>query len=590
MEIVGANSYPNGVYVDPLSGDYFNTSFFWNGGTQTIYPTGGGYGTAINRFLGPSRYFGWQVTCRAPGGQTCGDPNSILAVRGIQLVAIDTTAPGILPTGPNNVFGDSGRWIRGAGWSASFIAADDSGVCDMGVAINGSVIAGPSDTAPNRHSWTQCTGAVTDSLPVDTANYPNGSMGLVAYADDAASPANHGTLSSTMNVDNQPVDLSLSGPTSALSTSGTQYITATASAGPSGVGIDCSLDGAPYQWYQGASEQIPVNGLGTHQLNCFAQNGALDVSGNPARSTSQSWTLSIRQPAVLAIAFRRVVNALRCTRVSERVRVPAHWITIHRHHHTMHVHKRASYKRVKVTRCHPRTIWRRVAVWKVVKRHHHKVLVKRYRWERQVLLPRVVAQTVKRVAFGHGTIVSGWLGLPTGVALAGTPVEILTAPDNGQGAFKPAAWTTTAADGSWRAALAPGPSRLVSALYPGSSITAPALGAQLRLIVPAKITIAIQPRIVPWGGHIRITGRVLGGYIPAGSNILRLLFGDGPHPHTIGVPRISPDGRFSISVKWSAGQGVVHYWFAVATLAEGDYPYAPNVSKRVGVTVGLPTP
>ncbi len=99
MEIVGANSYPNGVYVDPLSGDYFNTSFFWNGGTQTIYPTGGGYGTAINRFLGPSRYFGWQVTCRAPGGQTCGDPNSILAVRGIQLVAIDTTAPGILPTG-----------------------------------------------------------------------------------------------------------------------------------------------------------------------------------------------------------------------------------------------------------------------------------------------------------------------------------------------------------------------------------------------------------------------------------------------------------------------------------------------------------
>jgi hypothetical protein len=99
----------------------------------------------------------------------------------------------------------------------------------------------------------------------------------------------------------------------------------------------------------------------------------------------------------------------------------------------------------------------------------------------------------------------------------------------------------------------------------------------------------VTPTVVPWGSKILITGRVLGGYIPPRSNVLKLLFGDGPKPHTIGTPEVRPDGRFSIPILWSSGRGVVNYWFAVGTLAEADYPYARGTSKRVHVTVGLPS-
>jgi hypothetical protein len=67
----------NEVLIDPnISGDGYAASFFWNGGTQAIVPENnccGGmyYGSGINRSLGPSRWFGWQVTCTSG---PCGEP------------------------------------------------------------------------------------------------------------------------------------------------------------------------------------------------------------------------------------------------------------------------------------------------------------------------------------------------------------------------------------------------------------------------------------------------------------------------------------------------------------------------------------
>ena len=57
------------------------------------------------------------------------------------------------------------------------------------------------------------------------------------------------------------------GPTDALSTAGTQYITAAATAGPSGVaGIYCSLDNAPYIQHAGANVRIPIQGKCVERL------------------------------------------------------------------------------------------------------------------------------------------------------------------------------------------------------------------------------------------------------------------------------------------------------------------------------------
>ena len=117
----------------------------------------------------------------------------------------------------------------------------------------------------------------------------------------------------------------------------------------------------------------------------------------------------------------------------------------------------------------------------------------------------------------------------------------------------------------------------------------PASG-QATTIVPARISIKIRPTIVPWGSEVRITGRVLGGYVPANSNLLRLNVGIGRIGHLEGLPKIKPDGRFVIVWKFDPGYGVLHPWFSVGTLSESAFPYGPGTSKRIVITLGEPTP
>jgi hypothetical protein len=592
IQIVHAVTPVNEVLIDPTSGDGWNASFFWNGGTQTIWPVnnccgGMDYGAGINRWLGPSRWFGWQVTCSIA---TCGQPLQILDVRGVDLIAEDNTPPSLLALGSNNIWYQAGRWIRGPGWPASFSASDDSGICAMQAVIDGQGIPGPSAPSRNTHSWTQCPTPQTMGLTIDTTQYPNGALPLTLSAGDAASPANVSSPSETLQVDNTPVGLSLGGPTDASSSAGTQYINAIATAGPSGVAIACSLDGSPYQWHLGSSEQIPVTGLGTHQLLCYAQNGAIDPSGNPARTPTESWTLKIGLPTVMGVAFTRVVDALRCHRVPQRVKVPAHWVTVHRHHRPVHLHKRAHFRIVKITRCHARTARKRITVWKTVVRNGRKVHVKRTKLVRVVVLPHVVDYTTRRVRHGHATTVDGWLGTATGTALGGQPVEVLTAADNGLGKFRVAALVTTAANGSWSARLAPGPSRLVEAVYGGGPVTEGAVSAQVHLVVPAKVKlISISPPRVPWGGTVRIVGQLLGGYLPPGGALVRLRLGSGSTVTTYGVQEhVTGSGRFSTTYTFGIGDPRFFrtFWFQIASLPMGNFPWAPSNSGKQYVIVG----
>jgi hypothetical protein len=108
--------------------------------------------------------------------------------------------------------------------------------------------------------------------------------------------------------------------------------------------------------------------------------------------------------------------------------------------------------------------------------------------------------------------------------------------------------------------------------------------------VPAKVRIRIAPRIVPCGAEIRISGQVLGGYVPTSSNLLRLNVGIGRIGHLEGLPEIQPNGRFVIVWKFNPGRGVLHPRFSVGTLSESAFPYAPGTSKRIVVTLGEPTP
>ena len=224
----------------------------------------------------------------------------------------------------------------------------------------------------------------------------------------------------------------------------------------------------------------------------------------------------------------------------------------------------------------------------IVKRDGKPVKITKVR--RVALLPHTVQKATRRVGHGKATTVSGFLEVANGTALSGRQVQILSAPDNGLGQFTPMASVATGANGTWTAKVPAGPSRLIEAVYAGDTTTEPATSALVKLIVPARVRIKITPRIIPWGSVLRITGRVLGGYVPTNSNLLRLNVGIGRIGHLEGLPEIQPNGRFVIVWRFNAGHGVLHPWFSVGTLSESAFPYAPGSSKRVIVTLGEHTP
>ena len=576
IAVIGAYTPPNSVLADcSLSSDGFAAAFFWHNGSRTINFTSGcnsrgfGWGSGISQGFPPSSDFGWGVVCAASPSCTP-STNDILGVDGIRLTAEENTGPTLNAVPASNLWYQS-AWVRGS-WPITLDASDPSGVCWLLTVVDGRTVSGWRDPAPDTSRFTQCHGS---QLPgqLGTTSYANGQHTLAYAAYNAASVPSSATK--TISIDNAPVGLGLSGPTDALSSAGTQYVHATATAGPSGVGaILCSVDGSAFQRFGGASAQVPVSGIGAHRVGCYAQNKAVDASGSPAISPTQGWSLTIRDPTVSAISFTRVVDALRCHKAHERVRRHGHWTTI------------------RVTRCHPRVAWRRQLVWKIARRSGKVIRIAQIKEVRVVLLPRVVGKAARRVPFGHGTTVSGWLGFPSGTAIAGQQVRVLTAPNNAQHAFTQLGVVTTGPDGSWKAQVPPGPSRLLVAAYDGSGTTEPTASSAVTLTVPARIRLVrIRPRHVRWGGTVHIEGYLAGGYLPPppAGELVRLRIGIGSQYTTYGVKiDVTGNGRFVTRYRFGAGAPSISrdYWFQLQALPQDDYPFAPSDSGRAAVHVG----
>src|SRR6185437_14793774 len=475
----------SGVYIPHMwsygidDGSGWAGDFFWAGGSggASFFDQETGWSSAYTgapKFTWPASgtpYFGWQVACFQT---TCTDGGTEwISVELLELNMAETTGPTINATG--GLWAAGNTWIRGS-WPLVYGADSPAGVCNLNATLNGISIPG-SSSAPNPSVFHQCS-APTVQETINTAQYGNGALPLRLGAADAAGLS--ASTGSTDYVDNEPVGLSLSGPTDAPVSAGTQYITATATAGPSGVnGIECSLDGSPYQFNAGPSTQLAVQGVGVHQASCFARNNAVTPNGVRATSPVQNWTLSIREPSVATVAFSRVVNALRCAKKQIRVRIPAHWTTVKYHRRKVRVRVPAQTRTVTVVHCHPRIVRRRVII-------HGRVHIVKI-----VLLPRTVNGTSKRVRHGAATSVSGWVGTVNGNALAGVPVRVMTAADDGSPRFTQAAVVTSAANGSWTARLPAGPSRLVQAIYDGAATVEPAASAPANVIVPASLAMRI---------------------------------------------------------------------------------------------------
>jgi hypothetical protein len=310
-------------------------------------------------------------------------------------------------------------------------------------------------------------------------------------------------------------------------------------------------------------------------------------------SPIESYSVRIGYPTVAAVAFSKIVDKLRCRRTVVRVRIPAGWVKVRVKGRVVRVHHRAQYVRERVRRCHPRTVRRRVTRRVAIRRHGKKIRVKRTRTVRVVLEPRTIFKTEQRVGHGKPATVHGWLGAdtPTGVvALGGQTVDVLTAPDNGRYDYQVAAVTTTAANGSWSARLPAGPSRLITASFAGAPAAEPVLAAPAHLIVPAEIKLlSASPRRVAWGGLVRLTGQLLGGYLPPGGAHIQLRIGAGKAVTTYGVHTgVTGKGRFTTTYRFGAGNPATHqaYFFQLATLPGSAYPWGKALSRRLTVHVG----
>jgi hypothetical protein len=568
--IIGANVPQMSVGSD-TTGTGFVANFIWTGASPYRVTGGHSFGVPVGGM--DSAQFGFELDCAPSPPSPCKPrASAIITVSDVQLTVAETVPPSITANGSTNLwYKGSSEYVRGGGWSAAYWAGGaPSGIASMSATINGqAVLPAPNPCNPNHTVWQQCPASQTWSPTVALSG--SGDQQLVLSATSAA--GNTTPATETIHVDSQQPMVSLNGPTQASSTAGTQYVTATAAVGPSGLGaISCSVDGGAAQSYSSSPASVPVSGLGVHSVQCTATNRSYDSTGAPASSAPATWSLDIRQPAVSLATFS-VIRGLRCGKVRELEKIPAHLVRVRRHRHLVWVRRRARTIVRRVERCHVRVVTKRIC---------HAGHCQRQRTAKP---PQVVNESTRRVHYGKGTTVSGWIGTTDGVALGAQHVRILTAPDNGSNALTQAATVTTGPDGTWSVRLRGGPSRLVQAVYDGTSTTEPASSAPITLLVPAEVKIRIRPRSTRWGGTITIMGRVLGGYIPAGK-LLRLRIGIAGVRGTVGIPNVRPNGRFETTWTFSAGRGVVHYWFSVSTLSEADYPFAPASSRRVYVRVG----
>lgn len=572
--IVGAHTEGSGMvsYGVNQGGTPWGGGFYWKGGGSQAHSGQVGF-SSPPIFSG---YFGWQLTCGAKLSCDGVSKPGEISVLGLELEAAEASGPAITPV-PGSLGSTSG-WVRGR-WPIAFTADGPSGACQLTATLAGTSVSQPVNEPIVQTTWHQCP-AGSFSQEFDTASIESGGrIPLSMEAHDAAYDyADHRFLSTTLtrnvNIDNQPVNLALSGPTDAPSTAGTQYITASASAGPSGVaGISCSLDGAPYQFHTGSTAQLPVTALGAHTARCYAQDNATNVSGARATSPAQTWSLSIRQPSISTVSFSRVVDSLKCRRIRERVHIPAHWVTGTVHGKRVKIRLPAQTRTVRVVHCRPRIVKRRILI--------HG----RWRRVRVVLLPHTVQVTRRRVRHGAAATVSGWLGTLQGNALGGQHVVIRTAADNGHEAYRPAVVTTTAPDGSWTAKLPSGPSRLIQASYGGSTSVEPSSSAPARVVVPASVRLKTAPRRTHWGGTIKITGQLRGGYVPPAGELVVLWIGWKGGSTEIGHLYARRGGKFRSRYTFLNGNGSETYRLWAATARESDYPWASSRSRKTTVVV-----
>jgi hypothetical protein len=451
-----------------------------------------------------------------------------------------------------------------------------------GVAITAAATAGPSGVGGMNCSVDRGSAKAYPAAGLAVDGDGIHTVTCTAWNNAVGPQGQHNTGSSSMSVhiDEAPPTLSFE-PQNPRDPTGLVVNTSDSESGVASGSLQIAPAGG------GAWSTLPTSFDGTQLLGHFDDaelRGSYDFRatscdnvGNCA-STTERMTLPLRIASDQQVSLTKIVNPVRRRVVVKRVRVGWHWATIRRGNHIVRVKRGGHLKTVKITE------YVRTCTTKRIRTGPHT-----WKLKRTCAPPHVRLTSTLRVPYGHSVTIHGLYTTGEGVPLSGQAVDILTAPDNGFNAFTPIATATTAGDGSWSATLPPGPSRIIRAVTAGTATILPSSG-QATVIVPARIRlIRVWPKHVAWGGTVHLVGQLFGGYLPPGGALVRLRIGYKSTYNTYGVEEhVTGDGRFSTVATFGPGDPSVSrtYWFQIASLPMGNYPFAPAASQRVPVVVG----
>jgi hypothetical protein len=183
---------------------------------------------------------------------------------------------------------------------------------------------------------------------------------------------------------------------------------------------------------------------------------------------------------------------------------------------------------------------------------------------------------------GRGARVAG---LVAGAG-AGTPVFLIAHELRRDARDRVAARGVTAADGSYRLRVPGGPSRRLRVGYRVRS-TDPLLACSraLRLFTPARLTLRAKPRAVRAGGRVRLSGRLLGGRVPARGKTVELQAFERGRWRTFETARARRGRRFVARYRFSASAAGRSFRMRARVRPDASYPFSTGHSRSVRVRV-----
>lgn len=195
---------------------------------------------------------------------------------------------------------------------------------------------------------------------------------------------------------------------------------------------------------------------------------------------------------------------------------------------------------------------------------------------------------LRTVPYGRRLTVGGMLISASGSPLAGQQIELAEVFGAGAAATRRSRELTTAADGSFLARLAPGPSRRLEFAFAGSRTTSEAQAKPIALAVRAGVRMRASAASATVGGRpLVFSGAVEdAGSIPPNGKSVELQF------HLPGIPwsefrtvRTNAEGRFRYPYRFSDDDSRgARFQFRAFVPAESEWPYEPASSRPVFVT------